>query len=56
MHGIEAEAAARGYSPRLVGVLVRLLSIDPAERRTAAELVDFLAESSWSVRKLLGFA
>ena len=36
----------QGYSLRLVFVVTTLLSIDPAERRSAAELLEFLSDDS----------
>ena len=44
LRDIEATAAGRGYSVPLVHVLSRLLRLDPAARRKAAELHAFLLE------------
>jgi len=50
LRGVKKEAAARGYSPRLVLVVGKLLSMLPDERGTAADLLECLADAQQSLR------
>ncbi len=46
LRGVLEAAAAEGYGEDIVFMLARLLSLNPAERRSAAELHEFLLEQA----------